>query len=232
MRLAGSDDVILGLLGLEHAPHGVDEVGGVAPVALGVEIADVQPVLVTVPNPCRRQRDLAGDEVLAPARRLVVEQDTVDREQPVGLPVVPGKMERKDLGSRVRAPRIKWRGLVLRGLEDLAEHLRGRRLVEARIQTQASDRLQDPHRAHGVDIDGVLGNLERHLDVRLRRQVVDLLGLKLLQHAVQRGPVLEIAVHQVKTGVVGVGELMQMIDTSALQARGSAHDTPDVIALG
>ncbi len=38
--LARRDDEIVGLILLEHLPHGLDILGGVAPVALGVEIAE------------------------------------------------------------------------------------------------------------------------------------------------------------------------------------------------
>ena len=45
VRLAGGDHVVVGLVGLEHPPHRVDVVGGVAPVALGVEVAEEELVL-------------------------------------------------------------------------------------------------------------------------------------------------------------------------------------------
>ena len=42
VRLAGGDDVVVGLVLLEHQPHGLDVVAGEAPVALGVEVAEAQ----------------------------------------------------------------------------------------------------------------------------------------------------------------------------------------------
>ena len=40
VRLAGGDHVVVGLVLLEHQPHRLDVVLGVAPVALGVEVAE------------------------------------------------------------------------------------------------------------------------------------------------------------------------------------------------
>ena len=46
--LAGADHVVVGLVLLEHQPHGLDVVAGEAPVALGVEVAEAQ--LVDLPE--------------------------------------------------------------------------------------------------------------------------------------------------------------------------------------
>src|SRR5829696_6965148 len=68
-----ADHIVLGLVALQHAPHRVDEIRSVAPVTAGVEVAERQ---------LRRQAeldrggpvgDLAGDELEAAARALVVE---------------------------------------------------------------------------------------------------------------------------------------------------------------
>ena len=40
--LSGRDDVVAGLVLLEHQPHRLDVVAGEAPVALGVEVAEPQ----------------------------------------------------------------------------------------------------------------------------------------------------------------------------------------------
>ena len=45
MGFAGGDDVIVGLVLLQHQPHRLDVVAGEAPVALGVEVAEEQLVL-------------------------------------------------------------------------------------------------------------------------------------------------------------------------------------------
>ena len=75
--LAGGDDVVVGLVLLEHQPHRLDVVAGEAPVALGVQVAQEQLVLQALLDAGGGAGDLAGDERLAAARALVVEQDAV-----------------------------------------------------------------------------------------------------------------------------------------------------------
>ena len=45
MRFAGRQDIIVGLVLLKDAPHSFDIVAGVAPIALGIEVAEVQALL-------------------------------------------------------------------------------------------------------------------------------------------------------------------------------------------
>src|SRR5262249_20858036 len=74
----GRDDVIVGLLLLEHEPHRLDVVLRVAPVAPRSEVAEVEAVLEAVPDAPHGARDLARHERLAAALALVVEEDSVD----------------------------------------------------------------------------------------------------------------------------------------------------------
>ena len=76
MRLAGGDHVVVGLVLLEHQPHGLDVVLGVAPVALGVEVAERELVLQAELDGGRAMGDLAGDELEPAALALVVEKDS------------------------------------------------------------------------------------------------------------------------------------------------------------
>ena len=71
----GGDDVVVGLVLLQHQPHRLHVVAGVAPVALGVEVAEHELVLQAELDPRHRVGDLAGDELEPAARALVVEQD-------------------------------------------------------------------------------------------------------------------------------------------------------------
>jgi len=66
--LAGGDDDVVRLVLLQHQVHGLDVVAGVAPVALGVELAKVQVLLHAQGDPRHGARDLAGDEGLAADR--------------------------------------------------------------------------------------------------------------------------------------------------------------------
>ena len=42
MCLTGGNNIVIGVILLEHEPHGFDILLGVAPVALGVEVAEVE----------------------------------------------------------------------------------------------------------------------------------------------------------------------------------------------
>ena len=59
-----------------------------------------------------------------------------------------------------------------------------------------ADRLEQAQRAERVGIRGVFGFLERHRDVALRRQVVDLVRLHLLDDPDQAGRIGQVAVMQ------------------------------------
>ena len=154
--------------------------------------------------------DLAGDEGLAAERALVVEQDAVGGVHAVGLAVVHRDPVGVELGRGVGAARIERRRLALRRLLDLAVQLRGRGLVEAGrlLEAQDADRLEQAQRAERVGIGGVFRRLEAHLDVALRREVVDLVRLDLLDEADQVGGVGQVAVVQEEARVrlVRVGD--------------------------
>ena len=100
---------------------------------------------------------------------------------------------------------MEWGGLPLGRLADPAEQLRCGGLVEADPvgHPQEPDRLEQAERAQGVDVGGVLGFLEAHRDVRLRAEVVDLVGLDIAHDAGEVGGVGEVAVVQEQPAIVG-----------------------------
>ena len=63
MHLAGRDDVVVGVLLLEHEPHRLDVVAGKTPVALRVEVAQAQLVGETELAAHGPVGDLAGHEL-------------------------------------------------------------------------------------------------------------------------------------------------------------------------
>ena len=164
MLLAGGDHVVVGVVLLQHEVHGAHVVAGVSPVALRVEVAQVQIVLQPQGDACHGAGDLARHEGLAADRALVVEQDAVAGVQGVGLAVVHHDPVAVELGGAVRAARVERRGLALRHLLHEAEHLRGRGLVEPRLCLEPEDAhgLEQSQRPQGVGVGGVLGGLEAH----------------------------------------------------------------------
>jgi hypothetical protein len=179
-----------------------------------------------MPSSIHRARDLARDEGLAAQRALVVEQNAVGRVRAVRLAVVDRDPVRVQLGRGVRAARVERCGLALRRLARPAVQLRGRGLVEAHAPFHAEDaqRLEQAQGAERVGVRGVLGGLEAHLDMALRRQVVDLVRLRLLHQADQVGGVGQVAVVQEKARGVLVGVHIKVIDPAGVERRGAPLD--------
>ena len=113
-RLAGRDHVVVGRLLLQHQPHGFDIVARMAPVALGVEIADIELALPLGLDRGDRARDFARDEGLAADRALMIEQDAVGGVNAVGLAVIHRDPVGIELGRGVGTARRERRRLGLR----------------------------------------------------------------------------------------------------------------------
>jgi hypothetical protein len=103
--LVGRDHVVVGRVLLQHQPHHLDVFLGVTPVALGVEIAEVQLLLQAHFDARGSARDLARDEGLPAARGFVVEQDAVAGVHAVGLAEIHRHPVGVHLGATVGAAR-------------------------------------------------------------------------------------------------------------------------------
>src|SRR5262249_19380961 len=124
MRLAGCDDVVVGLVCLHHQIHRLHEVPSVTPVAPRFEIAEIKFPLQSHLDSRSRPRNLASHERLASSLALVIEQDAIAGKKIVRLAIVDGDVVRVRLRATVRRSRIKGRRLLLRNLADLAKQLR------------------------------------------------------------------------------------------------------------
>src|SRR5437764_11138602 len=88
VRLTGRDHVVLRLALLEHEPHRLDVVLRVAPVALGIEVAEPQLLLEAELDGGRTVGDLARHELEPATWAFVIEQNPGGREEVVALAVV------------------------------------------------------------------------------------------------------------------------------------------------
>ena len=179
--LSGSKDVVIGLVLLKHAPHTLDVVAGMAPIALGVDVAEVEALVNALVNAGDGGGDLTGDEGLATAGTLVVEEDTVGKVHAVGLAVVHEDPEGVLLGDGVGRTGVEGGGLGLGDLTDLTVELRGGGLVEADLllHTAGTDGVEHAEDTNTIGIGGVLGHVEGNLDVGHGAEVVNLIGLHL-----------------------------------------------------
>nr|GMD49148.1 Uncharacterised protein [Ipomoea batatas] len=131
-------------------------------------------------DPPYRPGYLPGHEILPASRGFVVEEDSVAGEDPVGFSVIHGVPMRRAFGHRVGRSRMERSRLRLRRRSG-SEHLRRSGLVVPDMNpTGRRDvrphRLQEAERAGGDHVGGVIRNFKRHRDVRLRGEVVDLVG--------------------------------------------------------
>ena len=225
---ARGDDVVLGLARLEDEPHTLDVVLGVAPVAEGVEVAEVEFVLQALGDAGGGEGDLAGDEGLATALALVVEEDAVAAEHAVGVAVLLDDPEAVLLGDGIGAEGVEGGVLVLGHFLDLAVELGGGGLVDLAAIGEAhlADGLDDAEHANGINIGGELGGVKADLHVALGGEVVDLRGAHVGDDADDGHGVAEVGVVEVEVGAaLEVGDALAVIDG------GAADDAVDVVAF-
>ena len=100
MALASGQHVVARFLLLEHEPHSFDIIARMAPVALRIQIAEIEPLLQPVLDRRDRPRDLASDEGLA-SIALMIEQNTVGGVDAISLPIVYGNPVGINLSRRM-----------------------------------------------------------------------------------------------------------------------------------
>ena len=225
VRLARGNHVVVGGVLLEHQPHRFHVVAGKAPVTLGVEVPQVQLVLPASRDPGRRAGDLPGHELLAAPRALMVEENAAGSVKAVALSVVDRLPVSKSLRTPVGAAGVKRSRLILRRrARHPAEHLRGRRLIEAGVRGVPTDRVQQPQRPQSGHVGRVFLLLKRVANVALGGKVVDLARLNIVDDPRNAPAVGHVAA--VKS------DGWQMGNPAAGVARGTPHDPVDVVALG
>ncbi|MNT42700.1 hypothetical protein D3C72_1791300 [compost metagenome] len=171
---ARGDHKVVGLVLLQHQPHGLDIVAGKAPVALGIDVAQAQFLLFSLLDPGSGVGDFAGHEFDPAQRRLVIEQDAAAGMQVETLAVVHGDPVAIKLGDTVRAARIEGGIFVLLFGLDQAKHFTGRGLVETGVRAELTDGFEQMGHTQAIDDPGGHGLTPGGRDKALCRQVVDL----------------------------------------------------------
>ena len=191
----GNDEILRGLV-LQHEPHALHIVFGIAPVPKGVHVAQLQMILKALGDPPGRQRDLPGDKILTPALGLVVEENAVDGEHAVGLPVLLYDPVAVLLGDGVGGVGVEGGSLPLGDLLYLAEEFGGGRLIHPGFLRQPQDPagFQDPQYAQRVHVSGVFRYVKADLHVALGCQIVNFVRLHQPDDPDQRAAVGQIAV--------------------------------------
>ncbi len=101
-------------------------------------------------------------------------------------------------------------------------------MVEARLRRGDAHRLEHVRDADGGDVGGQDGLAPGGGDEGLRREIVDLVGLRLLHDAHEAREVAHIAV--VQAHAIGDADPAQAVIVDAA-VRGSAHDAMNLVAL-
>ena len=130
-----------------------------------------------------------------------------------------------DLRHAVGRAGIEGRGFPLRGLHRLAEHLGGAGLVEARAGMHQADGLEDPGHAQGGELPGEHRLVPGGGHERLGGEVVDLVGLGLLEHHCERMLVEQVGRHD-------LDPVQQVVDPLVAVVAGPPHHADDLVALG
>ena len=203
------------------------------PVAKRTQVAQVQALLQPQRDPGDGARDLASDEGFATKRAFVVEQDPVAGVNAIGLAVVHRDPVGVELSHRVGVARVEGRGFLLRNFLHQTVKLRSAGLIEAGLlfQPEDADRLQDAQRADAIRVGRVLRLLERDGHMAHRGQVVDLVGLHLLDDAHQAGEVGQVAVVQHEVAVIDMRILIEMVDPVGVEQAAAALEAMHLVAL-
>ena len=230
----GAHDVVVGFVLLEHHPHHLDVFLGVAPVALGFEVAEVEVVLQAGFDAADGAGDFTGDEGFAAAGRLMVEQNAVGGVEIVGLAVVHRKPVGIHFGAAVGRTRPERRCLGLGDFLNLAEHLGGGGLVVADFFNEAgfADGFEDTLGAEADDVAGVFGDIEGNAHVGLGAEVVNLVGLELIEQLHHLHRVGEVAIVKKETHAVYMRITVKMVDAAGVEGGGPADDSMNFVTFG
>ena len=204
---------------LQNQPHSINVVASMTPVTNGVEVSEIEAILHAQLDADNSARDLASDKSGTSTRRLVIEENTVGQEHSVGFTIVYNDPIRELLGNTVRGTRIERGLLVLRNSLHLAVQLGGRSLVETSLllESTSTDSIEQTEGTDAIHLSTVLGKIERHLDVALSSQVVDLIRLDLGHQSAQIGRIGEISIVKEETDTLIVRILVKMVDSSSVE---------------
>ena len=225
---AGGDDEGVARIGLQHAPHGVNVFLGKAPVALGVQVAQLQRVKLAQADFGDAVGDFAGDEFAPAQRAFVVEQDTAGGKDAVAFAVIDGHPVRIQLGDAVGAARVERGGFRLRHRLHQAEHFRCGGLVEAHFRIDDADGFQQVDSADAGDLRRGDGLRKGDANEALGSQVIDLGGLGVLQQADTGRQVGQVVFDQLQVRMVGNAQLLHAPE---IDGAGAAKSAEDAVAL-
>ncbi len=229
--LVRGDDIVVRLVLLEHEPHGFDIFGGVTPVALGVEVAEVEMLLLAELDGSDGAGDFASDKGLAPAWAFVVEEDAVRGVHAVAFAVVHGDPIGIHFCRAVGAAWPEGGCFGLRHGLHLAEHLTARGLVKSCIHTRLAHGFEDARGADASDITGVFWNIKADTHMALSAEMIDLIRLQIINELHQVHAIGQVAVVEKKFHAVDMRIRVNVVDAGRVECARAADDAVDFIAF-
>src|SRR5262245_48040020 len=115
MGLTRRENIIIRFAFLHNAPHSLNIVACMAPIALSIQIPKTKRLLFTQLNSCDCTANFSGNESLAADRAFMIEQYSVRSMKAVGLSVVYRDPIGIQFCRRIRRARIEGCSLTLRG---------------------------------------------------------------------------------------------------------------------
>lgn len=216
---AGGDDKIFGHGLLQHQVHGFYIIFGMAPVALGIQVAHEEFVLQAEGYFGHCPGYFPGYKGFASEGAFVVEEDAIAGKHVVGFAVVDGHPVGVELGYGVGRPGIERRRFRLRNrLYQPVQLGRG-----GLVHTGSGGEAQQPHGfqnaqgANAISVGGVLGCFEADVHVAHGGQVVDLVGLYLLYDADEVGTIGKVAIMKGQLHITFVRILVEMVNTIGIE---------------
>ena len=163
----------------------------------------------------------------------MVEQNAVAGIHSETLTVIDRNPIAVKLGHGIRGTRIKRCGFALRRFLNQAKQFGSRSLIKTGLFLQAAgtDSLQKPERPQSVGIGGIFRTIPRNLNMRLCRQIINLVRLNLLDQAQDIRGIRQIAVMQLQPGVFVMTVLIKMINPRCIERRSTALHAVNLISL-
>jgi hypothetical protein len=173
--LTSSDDKVLWLFSLEDKPHTLYIVLRITPVTQRIQVAEIEFLLLTLFDAGCSKSNLAGNESLATALTLMIEEDTRAAEHIVSLTILLDNPETVLLSYGVWRIWVEWCILVLRNLLYLAIKLGCGSLIHTAglLQTTLADSLQDTEHTCSIYIGCKLRRVKTYLNVALSGEVIN-----------------------------------------------------------
>mmetsp|Transcript_42810 Transcript_42810/g.130196 ORF Transcript_42810/g.130196 Transcript_42810/m.130196 type:complete len:369 (+) Transcript_42810:193-1299(+) len=233
VSLASRQHVIISLILLKHHPHALNIVAGMAPIALGINIAKVQAFVNLLLNPRHSCSDLTCHECAATTRRLVVEKDTIRKVHPICLTVVHQNPESILLGHSVWGAGVEGSRLALGHLLNLSVQLRCRGLVKSHLLFHAArpNGIEHTQDTNTITISSIFWHVKGHLNVRHGAKVVYFGGANLGNNGDEIGGIAEVAVVQVELNTCLMPIFVNVVDTACVEGGGSADDAVNLVSL-